>query len=93
MVNLLWIGFLCRFYLSEHGTGCRFPVRHVQSNLVKQVPRPEDIVVGMTMKFRITNCQMSEKKNIKGPFALDGNDVFFLSSCAKSYIGDNATHI
>ena len=29
----------------------------------------------------------------KGPFALDDNDVFFLLSCANSYIGDNATHL
>ena len=29
----------------------------------------------------------------KGPFALDDNAVFFLSSCANSYIGDNATHL
>ena len=27
----------------------------------------------------------------KGPFALDDNDVFFLSSYVNSYIGDNAT--
>ena len=27
------------------------------------------------------------------PFALGDNDVFFLSSCANSYIGDNATHL
>ena len=29
----------------------------------------------------------------KVPFALDDNDVIFLSSCANSYIGDNATHL
>ena len=28
-----------------------------------------------------------------GLFALDDNDVFFLSSCANSYISDNATHL
>ena len=26
-------------------------------------------------------------------FALDDNDVFFLSSCANSYIGDNTAHV
>ena len=29
----------------------------------------------------------------KGPFALDDNDVFFLSSCANSYIGNYAIHL
>ena len=29
----------------------------------------------------------------KGPFALGDNDVFFLSSCANSYIDDNVTHL
>ena len=28
-----------------------------------------------------------------GPFALDDNDVIFLSSSVNSYIGDNATHL
>ena len=29
----------------------------------------------------------------EGPFALDDNDVFFLSSRVNSYIGDNTTHL
>ena len=41
-------------------------------------------------KFRVVSIFVVSVV-IKGPFTLDDNDVFFLSSSENSYIGDNAT--